>query len=346
GEARVLEERGFKRLLLVLGEDKRWGLEYIIDSIKAIYAETGIRIVHVNAPPMEEGELRELKGAGGGVGLYQAFQETYHRPTYEEFHPSGNKRDYVKRLGVMDSALRAGFGDVGIGSLLGLYDFRFDVLATIAHSYYLYQNYGTHAHTISIPRLRPAKGSALKEAPYPVSDLELKLIVAVYRLSVPTAGVVATTRESAGLREELTGGGVSQLSAASRTDPGGYGGRSDGERGLEQFSTSDNRSLEDVMASIAKSGAVPSLCTACYRVGRTGESFTEKTGAEEMLDYCEANALLTLKEYLLDSRANGTGELFEGTVEKALAGIKEPAIKEKVVLMMKEMEEGKRDLFF
>src|SRR3990172_11989449 len=168
-------------------------------------------------------ELREIKAEG--VGVFQVFQETYHKPTYEHMHPSGKKNDYDWRITVMDRAFQAGFDDVGIGALPGLYDYRFDALSTIAHSKRLYETYGANAHTISIPRLRPAVGSKLREkdvARYLVSDEDLKKIVSVYRLSVPSAGVVASTREGAGLRNELIKIGASQLSAASKTDPGGY----------------------------------------------------------------------------------------------------------------------------
>ncbi len=344
-EARSLEGKGFKRLLLVLGEDARWPLSYIKDAVKAIYANTGIRIVHVNAPPMDTEELRELKSTG--VGLFQVFQETYHRPTYEEVHPTGKKRDYDYRISVMDRALTAGFGDVGIGSLLGLYDWRFEVLATVAHSYHLYERFSAHAHTISIPRLKPALGSLMEDRTHIVTDDDMELIVSVYRLSVPSAGVVATTRESAELRARLIECGASQVSAASRTDPGGYNTKDGaGEETLKQFTTSDERSLDEVMASIAKSGHMPSLCTACYRVGRVGEDFTQITASGEMGHFCGANAILTLKEYLLDGRAGGSSPVFNGSIDDALSEVKDPAVKEELKKKFKELKDGKRDIFF
>ncbi len=339
-EARVLEKMGFKRVLLVTGEDLRWGLDYVISCVKAIYSGTGMRIVHVNGPPMDVPEFRELKASG--VGVYQSFQETYHRPTYEKMHPSGRKRDYRYRLDVMDRAMTAGFDDVGIGALLGLYDFRFDCLSTIAHSHHLYREFGAHAHTISIPRLRPAKG--LEEAPRAVTDEDIKKAVAVYRLSVPSAGVVVSTREPARLRSFLIRAGASQLSAASRTSPGGYAGNGEA---LEQFSTNDRRTLHQVLSSVAEEGLLPSLCTTCYRVGRVGRDFTEKTMAGEMNKFCQANAILTLKEYALDQR--GDGAALE-TVDKAIASsmdeVKDPVVKKALLEKLEELEKGKRDLFF
>lgn len=338
-EAKALESMGFKRVLLVTGEDPRWGLEYIVASVRAIYEKTGMRIVHVNAPPMDTDSLRELKKAGAGV--YQAFQETYHRPTYEVMHPSGKKKDFDYRLAVMDRAMEAGFGDVGIGPLLGLYDYHFDALASIAHSKHLFETFGAHAHTISIPRLRPAE-AGLREVPWRLTDDDLRKVVAVFRLAVPSAGIVASTRESAPFRSELIKIGATQLSAASKTNPGGY----KGEQTLEQFSTNDHRSLLEVIRSVVDDGLLPSLCTTCYRVGRTGHDFTDKATAGEMEKFCQANAVLTLKEYLLDYCVNGSKEAVSRAIEEGLKEVKDAGLKKALLERLKEIEEGKRDLYF
>jgi 2-iminoacetate synthase len=345
-EAKILEAKGFKRVLLVLGEDPSKGVDYITETVRAIYDGTGIRIVHVNAAPMSVDEFRELKRAG--VGLYQSFQETYHPETYAKVHPTGKKKDYFSRLEVMDRALKAGFNDVGIGALLGLYDFRFDTLATIAHSNHLYEKFKAHAHTVSVPRLRPAEGSTIEDREGSVSDADMERVVSVYRLALPTAGVVVTTRESEELRGSLIEAGASQLSASSSTAPGGYGeGENDtGKNILEQFSTNDQRTLEEVMASIAKAGGMPSLCTTCYRVGRVGEQFTETTTSGEMEKFCEANAILTLKEFVLDKRANGNEALFEASIKDALGKVADGELKIKLVEKLAELEAGKRDRFF
>ncbi len=342
-EAKTLEAMGFKRLLLVVGEDPLAGVDYLVRAIRAIYRETGIRIVHLNAPPMEVEALRELKRAGYGV--FQVFQETYHRPTYEEMHPQGPKKDYLWRITVMDRALEAGFGDVGIGALLGLYDYRFDVLATIMHSNHLYRAYGTHAHTISIPRMRPAKGAAITSdrlRQYSVTDEELKKITALYRLSVPTAGVVVSTREGAALRRELLRIGASQMSAASRTDPGGYRHR---QKTLEQFSTDDKRGLLEVMLDVIEEGRLPSLCATCYRVGRTGSKFTSITSRGLMKGFCQANAIITLKEYMLEAELDGLKGAFHKAIEKALEDIKDEKTRKYVIEKIRELEEGRRDLY-
>ncbi len=351
GEAKLLEAMGFKRVLLVSGEDSTASdLGYIIGAVESIYRETGMRIVHVNVPPMDVGSFRRLKKSG--VGVYQCFQETYHRPTYESVHPSGRKRDYDYRAGAMYRAVEAGFEDVGIGALLGLYDYRFDCLATIAHSRQLYERYGAHAHTISVPRLRPAPGAELAGAPFAVDDSDFKKVVAVYRLAVPSAGVVVSTRESRGIREEVVHGGGSQISAASSTIPGGYAGPSgDGPNpemkvGVEQFKTDDNRSLKEVLTSILKTGLVPSLCTACYRVGRTGESFTEMALSSKMGRFCKANSILTLQEYILDcDNMNGLRELGMKAIEKVLDEIGEPDFRREVAERLKEIRSGKRDVY-
>jgi len=339
-EAHAIESMGFKRVLLVTGEDPERGVDYVTSVVRAIYAGTGMRIIHVNAAPMAVDGFRELKAAG--VGVYQSFQETYHRPTYAQVHPAGRKRDYDWRLSVMDRACEAGFGDVGIGPLLGLYDFRFDCLAAIAHSIHLYERFGSHAHTISVPRLRPAEGAALTDAVYPVTDADLKRVVSVLRLAAPTAGVVISTRESAALRAELVAVGATQLSAASRTNPGGYGN----EATLEQFATNDRRTLAEVMRSVAGDGLLPSLCTTCYRVGRTGREFAEKTASGGMSSLCQANAILTLKEYLEDYGSNGSDAALRKALAASIGEIDDPAMKRAVLEKISEIEAGKRDLFF
>ncbi|MBI5894104.1 MAG: [FeFe] hydrogenase H-cluster radical SAM maturase HydG [Deltaproteobacteria bacterium] len=340
-EAKALENMGFKRILLVCGEDpKISSLDYILNAVDAIYKNTGIRILHVNAPPMDVDELKVLKASG--VGVYQAFQETYHMPTYKKMHPSGRKKDYNYRIEVMDRAMAAGFEDVGIGSLLGLYDYRFDCLAAIAHSQHLFERFGAHAHTISVPRLRPAAGSPIQKMPYPVSDDDFKKVVAVYRLSVPSAGVVVSTRESAKLRDEVLHCGASQISAGSRTEPGGYTER---VKAVEQFSVNDHRTMEEMILSIAKNGLLPSLCTTCYRVGRTGALFTNKTLSGDMSKFCHANAILTLQEYIIDYAKNGSAEIGKAVIEKGIEEIKEEGLKKDVLKKLEEIRAGKRDVY-
>jgi len=348
-EAKHLEGIGFKRTLLVSGEDESMAdLDYIIAAVTAIYKETGIRIVHMNAPPMDISGFRLLKEAG--VGVYQCFQETYHRDTYKHVHPSGRKSDYDYRLDVMDRAVDAGFEDVGIGALLGLYDYRFDCLATIVHSRHLYERYGAHAHTISVPRLRPAPGSTFNGEQFRIRDEAFKKVIAVLRLAVPSAGIVVTTREGKELRSEVMKLGASQVSAASNTAPGGYTqdqghkATSTQNQALKQFETDDDRTLEEVMSSILKAGLMPSLCTSCYRVGRTGDKFTEMTLMKSMERLCKANALLTLQEFILDYAENGVMELGERAIERGLDAIKESPLKKEILKGLDDIKNGKRDI--
>lgn len=347
-EAALLEKMGFNRLLLVAGESPKYStVDQIIEVVRAIYDNTGIRIVHVNAAPMSAENLKKLKDAG--VGVFQVFQETYHEETYSQMHTAGPKKDFERRLASLDSAIEAGFGDVGIGALLGLYDWRFEVLAITAHARYLYERFGAWPHTISAPRLQPATGSPVTVPPYPVSDEEFKLIIALYRLAVPVAGVVVTTREPASLRDELLKMGVSQISAGSRTDPGGYSEKKErpdySKFRASQFQTSDHRSLEEIVEYIAKTGNLPSLCTSCYRVGRTGQHFTEKVSQGEMEKYCLPNALLTLKEYVID-HANGSASVCDEVIEENLERIDDEKLRSATIAKLKEVEKGKRDLYF
>jgi len=294
-EAGHLERKGYQRLLLVTGEHPvRAQADYLAEVIRTIYRETGMRILHVNAAPMDVDALREIKQAGAGV--YQVFQETYHPRTYRAMHPSGPKSDYAWRLASMDRAFRAGFDDVGIGALLGLHDFRFEALSVLRHAESLHETFGAFPHTISVPRFRRAFGSPLPAAPCPVSDAEFERIVITYRLAVPPAGVVVSTREPAALRDRTLDIGASQISAGSKTDPGGYA-EGNRRRESEQFELNDARTLNEVIRMILARGYVPSLCTSCYRSGRTGSRFTNMAEGGTIGSFCLPNALLTLAEF-------------------------------------------------
>ncbi|MBI5576560.1 MAG: [FeFe] hydrogenase H-cluster radical SAM maturase HydG [Deltaproteobacteria bacterium] len=343
-EARFLERKGFHRLLLVTGEHPvRTQPAYIAEVLRAIYRETGMRILHVNAAPMHVDDLRAIKEAGAGV--FQVFQETYHPETYAAMHPSGAKSDYAWRLTCMDRAIAAGFGDVGIGALLGLYDYRFEVLSVIRHAEHLFESFGTFPHTISVPRFKHAFGSPLTGAPRPVSDAEFERIVIVYRLAVPSAGVVVTTREPASLRERTLDIGASQISAGSKTDPGGY---SEGVRRqeAEQFEVDDVRPMEDIVRMVLARGYLPSLCTSCYRRQRTGDTFTEMAVDGHIREFCLPNALLSIAEFALSTEDVALRE-------ECLAAVREAKMEMEGSALLSEFErklamtlEGGRDHHF
>ena len=333
-EASVLADKGYKRLLLVTSEHpKLSSVDYLVKVINDIYKKTDIRILHVNTQPMDVEDFKKLKISG--VGVYQCFQETYHLPTYVKMHPSGPKADYEWRLGVMDRAIEAGFEDVGMGVLLGLYDWRWDVWALIAHSHRLIKKYGFGPHTLSVPRLQPAEDSKLKKTKYKVSDNDFKKIVAIYRLSLPYVGVVISTREPAEFRDELFLIGASQVSAGSKTSPWGYIKSSE----TAQFEISDKRNLEQIIGKIAGLGLIPSLCTACYREGRSGEKFRHLVQKQAIKNFCQENALLSLKEYIEDYAS--------GSIKKQLIKrLREESAKSCNGLSkkFKLIEQGKRDI--
>jgi 2-iminoacetate synthase len=333
-EAALLSGRGYKRLLLVSSEhNKLTGIDYFENVIDAIYRNTDIKILHINSAPMELEGFRRLKAAG--VGVYQCFQETYHMPSYRYVHPTGTKADYAWRLGVMDRAIEAGFEDVGMGVLLGLYDWRWDVAALLSHSRRLISKYGFGPHTLSLPRLQPAQGSATDHTRYKVSDADLKKIVSIYRLALPYVGVVVSTREQPGLRDELFSIGASQISAGSKTSPWGYIDDSD----TEQFEVGDKRSLDEIIGKISSLGFIPSLCTACYREGRSGEKFRDLAQKETMKNFCHENALLSLKEYMEDCASGEVKEqlkkMLNEEISKSCNGLSEK---------IKLIEQGKRDI--
>jgi 2-iminoacetate synthase len=333
-EAAFLSHKGYKRLLLVTSEHpKLAGISYIEQVVHEIYRNTDIRILHANTAPMSVEDFRRLKASG--IGVYQCFQETYHIPTYRFMHPKGAKADYAWRLGVMDRAVEAGFEDVGMGVLLGLYDWRWEVGALIAHCRRLISKYGFGPHTLSVPRLQPAQGSKINNIRSKVSDEDLKKIVAIYRLALPYVGIVVTTREQAHLRDELLLTGASQISAGSKTSPWGY--MKDGD--TEQFEIGDTRSLEEVIGKIVGLGLVPSLCTACYREGRSGENFRHLAEKEAIKNFCQENAILTLKEYMEDCASGEVKEQLKKMMNEEIAKCTN-GLAEKFKLI----ENGKRDL--
>jgi 2-iminoacetate synthase len=346
-EVRVLEEMGHKRVLLVLGETPKTGARYVAEAMRAIYetkVDRGeIRRVNVNMAPLSVEDFRQLKEAG--IGTYQCFQETYHPEQYRRLHPSGQKSDMAWRLGVFDRCFKAEINDVGLGVLYGLCDHRFDTLALLAHAQYLDRHYGVGPHTISFPRIEPAQNApAAEHVPYEVSDEDLLLVVAVLRLAVPYTGIIMSTRETPELRRKLLKVGVSQLSAASRTYPGAY---SDGRAHVEeeeQFALGDTRSLDIVIRELVENGYLPSFCTACYRLGRTGHEFMEKAKPGEIQSFCTPNALLTFDEYLLDYAGPETRVAGEKLMAEALAAV-EPSLRPTVEKRLARIGAGERDLY-
>lgn len=341
-QAREIEKQGHKRILLVCGEDQsQTHVAHITNAVKAIYECCDIRRINVNAAPMTVDDYRELKKSG--IGTYQLFQETYHRETYKKMHPTGIKRDYDWRISAMDRAIEAGIDDLGIGALLGLYNYKYEVLAMLQHSDYLLNKYGIGPHTISVPRLRPALGSLIQEAPYPISDMDFKKLVAVLRLAVPYTGIILSTRESEALRDELLSLGISQISAGSKTGPGGYGHE---EENAEQFSNSDHRSLSQMIKVICDSGYIPSFCTACYRRCRTGKDFMDLARHGDIHIFCQPNAILTFKENLLDYGTPENISQGEVVIQKALCEIENDRLKEATLEKLDLINKGQRDLYF
>lgn len=353
-EVKILESLGHKRLALETGEDdKNCPIEYVLEAIDKIYQvrkdNGNIRRINVNIAATTVDNYKKLKEAG--IGTYILFQETYHRETYAHMHPSGPKRDYDWHTLAMDRAMEGGIDDVGMGVLFGLYDYKFEVLALLLHSLHLEKEFGVGPHTISVPRLRPAKGVSLEEFPHLVSDEEFKKIVAIIRLAVPYTGMILSTRERPGYRDEVINLGISQISAGSCTGVGGY--KKEQERrecgdnfGGMQFDVEDHRSPDEIIRSLSQSGYIPSYCTACYRMGRTGDRFMQLAKTGEIQNVCQPNAILTFKEYLEDYASEETKKVGEAAIQEHLKQITNPEIREKTVEWLNRIERGERDLYF
>lgn len=343
-----LEKMGHKRLALEAGEDPiNCDIDYIVDSIKAIYDtynENGnIRRVNVNIASTTVENYTKLKDAG--IGTYILFQETYHEPTYKAVHISGPKNNFDYHLTAFNRAMEAGIDDVGAGVLFGLYDYKFEVLALMLHNEYLERNHGVGFHTISVPRIKAAKGMDLEEFPYLVNDDEFKKIVAILRLAVPFTGLILSTRESHEMRKEVIQYGISQVSAGSCTGVGGYK-KGEEKKDESQFEVSDNRKPLDVLKELVEEGHIPSYCTACYRMGRTGDRFMSLAKSGEIQNVCHPNALMTLMEYALDYGDDEFKKLVEDNIEKEVINIKNDNIRVKFMDNINRLKQGQRDLYF
>ena len=342
-----LVRQGHKRLLLVAGEGysaANGGFRYVLDAIAAVYdvtdASGNIRRLNVNLAPFDVDEFRQLKQAG--IGTYQLFQETYHRPTYAAVHTAGKKRDYDWRATALDRAMQAGIDDVGMGVLFGLHDWRFELLSLMQHIAHLEEVCGVGCHTISVPRIEPADHSDVSLAPpAPVSDLDFKKIIAILRLAVPYTGLILSTRESAAIRRECYALGVSQISAGSRTNPGGYSGE---ESAAGQFQLGDHRSLDEVVHELSTMGFIPSFCTACYRLGRTGQDFMDLAKPGLIKLKCDPNAVTTFQEYLIDYASESARCDGERAIDGELSGMSAKARKTSE-RMLARIRDGRRDVY-
>jgi 2-iminoacetate synthase len=349
-QVEALLNKGHRRLIVVFGEHDRYSPEYIAGCVRQVYSVStdrgGIRRVNINAAPMDHAGFAAVKAAG--IGTFQIFQETYHHGAYRCSHaPATRKGDYFWRLDSLSRAVEAGCDDVGIGALFGLYDWRFEVLGLVRHALHLQEHYNVGPHTISFPRLRPAAGVAIDDV-YCVGDDDFKRLIAILRLSVPYTGMILTAREPPAVRREVMPFGVSQIDAGSRIELGGYTEAGDAQcMEREQFHLGDVRALDVVMAELAADGYIPSFCTACYRLGRTGERFMEYAIPGFIQDFCTPNALTTLMEYVIDYASPATHEACKRVIRAELDKMPQGPRKQELIDRLRRIvETDQRDIHF
>lgn len=315
---------GHKRLAIEAGEDPvNNPIEYILDCIKTIYSikhkNGAIRRVNVNIAATTVDNYRKLKDAG--IGTYILFQETYNKESYEVLHPTGPKHNYAYHTEAMDRAMEGGIDDVGIGVLFGLELYRYELAGILMHAEHLEAVHGVGPHTISVPRIKRADDIDPDVFDNGIDDETFAKIIAIIRIAVPYTGMIISTRESKSVREKVLGLGVSQISGASRTSVGGYVEPEEEDENSAQFDVSDQRSLDEVVRWLMELGYIPSFCTACYREGRTGDRFMSLCKNGQIQNCCHPNALMTLKEYLMDYASQQTKEIGDRLIEKELLKI-------------------------
>lgn len=348
-EVTALQDMGHKRLALEAGEDPvNNPIEYILESIKTIYSikhkNGAIRRVNVNIAATTVENYRKLKEAG--IGTYILFQETYHKESYEKLHPTGPKHDYAYHTEAMDRAMTGGIDDVGLGVLFGLELYRYEFAALLMHAEHLEATFGVGPHTISVPRVKRADDIDPNVFDNGIDDDTFAKIIACIRVAVPYTGMIISTRESKECREKVLRLGVSQISGASKTSVGGYSQPEPEDEKSEQFDVSDNRTLDEVVHWLMDLGYIPSFCTACYREGRTGDRFMSLCKSGQIQNCCHPNALMTLKEYLMDYASEDTKCVGEVLIEEQLPTIPKQNVLEIVKKHLVEIENGSRDFRF
>lgn len=348
-EVIALQDMGHKRLALETGEDPvNNPIEYVLESIKTIYSikhkNGAIRRVNVNIAATTVENYRKLKEAG--IGTYILFQETYHKESYEQLHPTGPKHNYAYHTEAMDRAMEGGIDDVGCGVLFGLEKYRYEFAGLLMHAEHLEARFGVGPHTISVPRIRRADDIDPSTFDNGIDDDTFAKIVACIRIAVPYTGMIVSTRESQACREKVLQLGISQISGGSRTSVGGYAEKEAPEENSSQFDVSDNRSLDEVVNWLMKLGFVPSFCTACYREGRTGDRFMSLCKSGQISNCCLPNALMTLKEYLCDYASDDTKQVGDKLIHEQLNQIKSDKVRDIVIKQLHLIAEGQRDFRF
>ena len=347
-EVTALQDMGHKRLAIETGEDPvNNPIEYVLESIKTIYSikhkNGAIRRVNVNIAATTVENYRKLKEAG--IGTYILFQETYHKESYEKLHPTGPKHNYAYHTEAMDRAMEGGIDDVGLGVLFGLELYRYEFAGLLMHAEHLEAVHGVGPHTISVPRIRKADDIDPDVFDNGISDETFAKICALIRICVPYIGMIISTRESPKVREKVIRLGVSQISGGSRTSVGGYADEGE-EENSAQFDVSDTRTLDQVVNWLMKNDYIPSFCTACYREGRTGDRFMALCKNRQIQNCCHPNALMTLKEYLMDYASPETREIGEKMIEKELLNIPNEKVRRICEEHLKDIENNKRDFRF
>ncbi len=348
-EIKALEDNGQKRLVLVYGEHTQYNPEFIAHTVKLAYSVKNgngeIRRVNINAAPLDVEGFKTVKEAD--IGTYQIFQETYHPDAYHTYHLRGKKMDYNYRLTALDRAMEAGIDDVGIGSLFGLYDWKFEVMGLIRHTNHLEACFNVGPHTISFPRIKDASMLQMGDK-YFVSDEDFARMVAIIRLAVPYTGMILTAREPLELRNELLKYGVSQIDGGTKLELGSYSKSLNEDQDLNkgQFRINDNRSLNEIIEELIEQEMLPSFCTACYRKGRTGEHFMEFSVPGFIKRFCTSNAILTLAEYLMDYATESTAQKGWHLIEKEIENVKYFQNKNEILRRIQRIKNGERDLYF
>ncbi|WP_251389187.1 [FeFe] hydrogenase H-cluster radical SAM maturase HydG [Mediterraneibacter agrestimuris] len=344
-EVTALQDMGHKRLALEAGEDPVHNtMDYYLESIKTIYdikhKNGAIRRVNINIAATTVDNYRLLKEAG--IGTYILFQETYHKESYLKLHPTGPKHDYNYHTEAMDRAMEGGIDDVGLGVLFGLDKYRYEFAGLLMHAEHLEAAFGVGPHTISVPRLKQADDIDPNQFDNGIDDDTFAKLIACIRISVPYTGMIISTRENQETRERALRLGISQISGGSKTSVGGYYMPEPEDENSEQFDVSDTRTLDEVVKWLMEMDYIPSFCTACYREGRTGDRFMTLLKNGQIQNCCHPNALMTLKEYLMDYASPETKAIGDKLIAREALNVPNEKARAAVLENLRLIEQNNR----
>ena len=338
-----LIDQGLRRVFIVSGQFPNADVEFLVNAIHILStANRGqhkLSRVSINVGALKAEEYAALRSTP--VGTILLYQDTYHEASYHAAHTVGPKSDFAMRLAAADVAQNAGFHDTGLGIVLGLGPWQYDILGLLLHASHLMEVYGSGSRSVSMHRLRPAPGCSFA-TPYPVSDATYLRAIAITRLAIPYTSLIVTSKETAGLWRQACSLGASHLLTGSVANP-----YESWQTGLEniQFPIGEDCHIDAITQTLMEEDLLPSFCAACPTVGRSGDRFTSAALVGDLKKHCAINSMATFMDYLLSAASAETKTMGEAFVAKRLAQMSSEnrAVAERLIRAIQKKEHSPLD---